>query len=76
MGRESDYSGAIDDELARVFPEIAPIAPLHFSDPDGVRCTPRRTAGTGTRSTTVKGTHQRHSDDRTDYETTDRGGHE
>jgi hypothetical protein len=35
MGREPDGFGAIGGALARVFPEIAPIAALHLSDPDG-----------------------------------------
>ena len=35
-GREADLGGAIGDEIARVWPKLAPIVALHLSDTDGV----------------------------------------
>jgi hypothetical protein len=36
MGRDIDVGGQIHDELIRAFPQLAPLAALHLSDPNGV----------------------------------------
>lgn len=67
MGRESDYSGAIGDELTRAFPQIAPIAALHLSDPDGAPMHAEANGWYWYSSYDGKGTHLT-GDDRSDYD--------
>jgi hypothetical protein len=67
MGRESDYSGAIGDELARIMPEIAPIAALHLSDPDGAPTHAEANGWYWYSSYDGQGTHPI-GDSRSDYE--------
>ena len=67
MGRESDSSGAIGDDLARIFPEITSIAALHLSDPDGAPMHAESNGWYWYSSYDGKGTHA-FPDDRSDYE--------
>src|SRR4029077_3419483 len=67
QGREPDGWGAIGDTLARYFPEIAPIAALHLSDPDGAPMHAEANGWYWYSSYDGKGTHA-FPDERSDYD--------